>query len=185
MLGFDAIGRFALGQIGQAGVSTITLSAVTGAITVSGQTALFKYLAPHSAGSYSVAGNMAGMNTKLLGAGTSYATGWVGASFRVGMTSAPAGYVVTGYPATLGAGGLPAATGVYSVAGMPAYFRIGLVSVGGAYNVVGVDAGYTLIRESWYPTPGQSEDWTEQPVQSEIWTPATIQSEGWTNIPAP
>ena len=59
LLGFDAIGRLAPGQLSRIGLTNTVLAATAGSFAVAGQAALFKVAQAANAGSYAITGNAA------------------------------------------------------------------------------------------------------------------------------
>lgn len=59
MLGFDALGSLALGQLGRGGVTNTTMAALAGSYVVTGNAALFSVNMASAVGSYLVTGNAA------------------------------------------------------------------------------------------------------------------------------
>lgn len=187
MLGFDALGRLALGQSQQSNFSTASLVASLGTFNVAGQQSFYAYTDVSAATtiSYLVAGSQAQMVVGLASAQGSYSAAVLAGFFSARMANGAGPYVVVGNSATLGAGGLPAAPGALNVTSSPIRFVVGLSPQPGQYSITMSSVSYSLDREAWYPLPGQSEIWTGQSVPTDIWTPAVIQSEGWTNSPVP
>jgi hypothetical protein len=66
LLGFNAVGRLALGQIGQGGATTTTLIAAAGAFAVTGIAATFNITQAAGAGAYIVTGNAAPWGISLV-----------------------------------------------------------------------------------------------------------------------
>jgi hypothetical protein len=127
MLGFDALGRLALGQGAD--------QAATNAILVAG------------AGAYAVSGTATGFNVGEAGKAGSFALTGVSASFTASLATAANAYALTGVSASF-AIGEAAAVGSYSFTGTTASFRMSFASVTGAYNLTGVAATFDTLLAS-------------------------------------
>ncbi len=99
MLGFDASGRLALGQIGSSGATT--LAAGAGAFALTGVDALFAASMPSSAGSYSLTVIDAVFSVSGAATAGSFSETGIDAAFSLSMSSGTASYVLTGIDATL------------------------------------------------------------------------------------
>ena len=89
-------------------------------------------------------------------------------------------YAITGYPVTFDFG-IPLGTGSYTIDGLPIDFIASLASEAGKYVITGYEAGYTLIRDAWYPRPfDQVAAWQARAEPSSIWTDASQSLESWT-----
>jgi hypothetical protein len=97
MLGFDALGRLALGQIPKS--ASIVLPATAGSYVVSG-TVAFKVSEAAGAGSYSLAGVSQGFVGSLIPAAGACAVTGVAASFAVSEALASENFALTGVSAT-------------------------------------------------------------------------------------
>jgi hypothetical protein len=127
MLGFDALGRLALGQGADQATSNVILVAGTGTYAVTGTATGF------NVGETASAGNIA-----LTG---------ISASFTASLAAAASAYALTGLPASF-AVGETAAIGSYSFTGTTASFRMSFASVTGAYNLTGIAATFDALLAS-------------------------------------
>jgi hypothetical protein len=96
MLGFDALGRLALGQIGHAGAVAVTLTADTGAYTYTGNGATFTTTLVGAVTPYVLTGNAAVFTTTMPVASTSYALTGNGASFNVTLAATAGAFALSG-----------------------------------------------------------------------------------------
>jgi hypothetical protein len=99
MLGFDAVGRLALGQIGSSGATILTAS--VGAFTLTGNSALFASSMPSSAGSYSLSGIDVAFAVSGAAEAGSFAETGIDAVFVLSMPSDVASYILVGIDASL------------------------------------------------------------------------------------
>jgi hypothetical protein len=98
LLGFDALGRFALGQL-PGGRTTISLPAAAGSFALAGQAATFTIKEAADAGSFALAGVSGSFTVKeAVGAGTFAFTG-VAAAFKITELALSGAFVLTGNPA--------------------------------------------------------------------------------------
>lgn len=101
MLGFDALGRLALGQVESTTAVNFVLTAVVGAFAVTGVAATFKVTETASVGSYSVSGQAVTLNTTMAVTAVSYAVTGNAGVFNAFLEAGAGSYVVTGYSASL------------------------------------------------------------------------------------
>lgn len=144
MLGFDALGRLALGEIPAGDAQNVVLWAESGAYQITGKAAAGPLSMVAGQGSYVVTGSAA----HLLAAADSgaYALTGAGVALDVQFVAAPGSYAVTGRSVAFGTA-LAADPGSYAVTGKPAEQRFAAGS--GSYLVEGakrlvVDGGALL-----------------------------------------
>jgi hypothetical protein len=131
MLGFEALGRLALGEIPQA-AQTITLTAASGAYAVTGNATAGLIGEAAQPGGYSVTGYPVGLAGKV-DAGAYALTGNV-IAFSADFVASGGSYAVTGNSAVF-APAIAAASGQYSVTGSDAAQRFATDS--GSYTITG------------------------------------------------
>jgi hypothetical protein len=183
MLGFDAVGRQALGQIPAS--PNIVFAALGASYVVTANPALFSTEQLSATTSYTLTGKASFFKPAIAASAGTYAETGVAALFSMGMLSPNASYVLTGNSAFLSVGNLTASKGLFAVTGNPANLNLSLASVAvasttGSYSVTGIDVSFTRDFEDWIPRPFESDAWTSGTKQAETWTPATKQSETWT-----
>src|SRR4051812_2743108 len=100
LLGFDAVGRHALGQLPTLGLTNTVLLTVTRAYAVAGNSAAFQALGASVTGLSAISGNTAIFSQMLSAAAGSYVTTGGAALFRRALAASPAGYAVNGLPVT-------------------------------------------------------------------------------------
>lgn len=101
MLGLNALGRLALGQLSDSG-ATVALAAVTGTFALSGVATAFIVSQFSSVGSYAVTGNAAPFVTGMTPAVGGYSVTVNNALLNISMLSVSGSYLVTVYNAILG-----------------------------------------------------------------------------------
>lgn len=131
MLGFDALGRLALGEIPQ-GAQNVTLIAASGSYAVTGNAAWGSVWLVAQPGSYIVTGYPVGLAGKA-DQGSYALTGNV-VAFRSGFIAAAGSYALTGSAATF-APVEAAASGQYTITGNDVGQRFATGS--GSYQVIG------------------------------------------------
>jgi hypothetical protein len=101
MLGFDAIGRLALGQLPKS--TQIVLLASAGVYGVTGNPSTFAVKMATAAGAYLLVGFSASLTsgTVLAAAQGTYSVAGLPATFAVSLASGPGNYLVTGNAAAL------------------------------------------------------------------------------------
>ncbi|KRR21904.1 hypothetical protein CQ13_07665 [Bradyrhizobium retamae] len=96
MLGFDALGRLALGQIQQGGVTNIVMPADAGAFTFAGVAATFKITEAASAGAFTFAGKPATFTIGEAAAPGSFTVSLQTATFSRTFIASAGSYTFTG-----------------------------------------------------------------------------------------
>lgn len=135
MLGYDALGRLALGEIPTGGAQTVVLWAESGSYQVTGKAAAGPLSMVAGKGGYVVTGSAAHLLAKADSG--AYALTGAGVALDVRFGAAPGSYAVTGRSVAFGTA-LAADPGSYAVTGGSAAQRWATGS--GAYVVTGADA---------------------------------------------
>jgi hypothetical protein len=140
MLGFDALGKFALGPPSV----TFTMSASLGTYSVTGIAAVFRASELSSVGTFSVSGNAS--------------------LFSVKLTSAAGSYVVTGNAIGFGPS-LVAGSGSYTVTANDADLVRDFVNWLPSSGLTGTWSAGALPSSAWTPAAEPSTTWTVDPAQ--------------------
>jgi hypothetical protein len=114
LLGFDALGRLALGQLPKS--NAIVLPAAAGSFAITGVAAPFKVSEVTTVGAFSIAG--------------------VSASFQVTENTAPGAFAWTGNAAPLSPG-ITAIAGAFTINGFPANEPIVELAAAGSFKITG------------------------------------------------
>ncbi|UGA46658.1 hypothetical protein HU230_0011700 [Bradyrhizobium quebecense] len=96
LLGFDAVGRLALGQVRQASPVNISLPAATGSFALVGVAATFKLSEAVTVGGYVLAGVAAGGKITETAAPGAFALSLKAATFGTSFGAAPGAFTLTG-----------------------------------------------------------------------------------------
>ena len=198
LLGFDAVGRQALGQLPTLGLTNTVLLTVTCSYTIAGTDAAFRAIGASSAGAFAISGILARFGSLASAAASSYIVAGNPALFRRALAVGPGAYAVNGPPAAVSMR-MPSLTGSYLLDGK-AMSTITSAAVGaGAYAVTGYPSSFVRDFEAWFARPIDSATrtgsvisgetwtskenvtagWTAEVEPSSSWTPATIQPESW------
>ena len=166
MLGFDALGRRGLGELGQLAFTNTVLLASAGSYSCTGSAATFSlnFLSPVAA-SYTETGSAATFTAKLNAVAGSYAE--------------------TGSAATFAIGWLSPATGAYTVSGYAAMFDPSEICQVGTFTVNGNVSDNILVFNgvgAAYLFSGNASHWTQSFYN---WVPATEISNIWAPLEAP
>lgn len=156
LLGFDAIGRWALGQnpsngnaaliaapgsyllTGVAATFAVGFPADAGTYVITGVDVTFSSAFPAVAGSYSLTGVAATFKASFAASAGSYALTGFAAAEKVQFACAAGSYGVTGNATTF-VGTLPAVSGTYVITGSAATAPIVMFAAGGSYVIVPTD----------------------------------------------
>lgn len=137
MLGFDALGRFALGQVGSAFIVT-TMIAAAGSYSLTGIADLFRVNFLTVVGTYALTGNAAPLDRLVPAAVGTYTLTGIADLFTVTMAEAAGSYLLTGIAAVLDRS-FPADAGSYTLTGIDAAFIASMAMAPGAYTLTGND----------------------------------------------
>ncbi len=200
LLGSDAIGRLALGQLPRIGLTNTVLIANGVAYAVSGQNVGFKTAQSCGIGALASAGNAADLRTGMTVLSAAYSVAAPGATFSRRLPASAGGYSVSASSAAFAIGML-SSTAQFSISGQFVGLGPSMVAAAGIYAVTGFDAGYSRDFEDWFPRPfdpdvwlvagsrgGESwlpngprlKAWSACSAQPSLWAPAVKQSENWT-----
>jgi len=120
----------------EGGVSTTTLTAVTGSYAINGQSCLFKINQMSSVGNYAVTGNTVNLRHNMLAGAGSYVVTGISVLFRTVLPSSAGSYGLTLINTPLKI--LQNTTvGSYVITGVSNLFRKILTSNSGSYTMVG------------------------------------------------
>lgn len=154
MLGFDALGRLALGQGGETAVSNIVLVADAGSYSTTGTAISFKLGEAAASGSYAITGNAAVFGANFITSAGSYAVTGVNIDFDAALLGVAGSYAISG----VDTGGLDttfvATAGSYSLTGNATLFDTALLAVSGSYSITGSNA---LLPIDWLAESGSYE----------------------------
>ncbi|WP_050384573.1 hypothetical protein [Bradyrhizobium pachyrhizi] len=97
LLGFDAIGRLALGQIRQASPVNISMPAATGSFALAGVAVSFKLLEAATVGGYVLAGVAAGGRITEAASAGAFALSLKAAALNPALAAGPGAFMLTGF----------------------------------------------------------------------------------------
>lgn len=178
LMGFDAVGRLALGQVPN--VASFVLSTITGTFTEAGFSAAFSIKETNALASYSIVASQAIFSSGFTAAATSYVESGKPALFASRMSSVAASYTVVGLPATFSGSGAALGTGSYVITANVAPLLVGLTGGVSGLSVSGRDAALSRDFVNWVSHPGPAGSWTADSAPSSTWTPSAIPSSTWT-----
>ena len=158
MLGFDAIGRLAIGQAPKS--AFIYLPAGTGSYLETGNAATFKITFAPTGTSYALTGSAAMFTVSINAVAGSYAETGSAATFAIKFGALATGsYLFTGFAAELSAG---LTQGTYLLTGNPATFSIVEAALGTTYGIAGNAATLTRDFVNWFPLGNATDTWSNE-----------------------
>ncbi len=177
LLGFDAIGRLALGQVGVSGSNVLVGDA--GSYLIGGNAAIFSLREATVLAGYVVAANAAVFIPRLNGSAGSYYEGGAAGRFFIGGASSGTNYVFSGNSVKT-AMAFGTVVGNYIVA----YSRVAgaiALNVGAvAYQVTGGTAALGRDYVNWWPVLSVAHNWAGESTPSPEWTASAAISPTWT-----
>lgn len=182
LLGFDALGRLALGQLSSIGLTNTALIASGAAYAAMGQVAVFKAIEPGAVAVITIASNGAGLRTAFAASPGAACIVTGNAIAFVPRLAAGAGGHSVGTSAAAYIARMLSSAAAVSIAGQVVGLEPSMPSAPGSYAVDGFDAGYTRGFEDWFPRPFDTDHWTANKTGPEAWIPKASQSEDWSGL---
>jgi hypothetical protein len=198
LLGFDALGRWALAQL--PGNGNFALLTIRGAVALAGQAAAFGRSGPGAAASFLAAGSLTGFRLAEQAGQGPFVLAGNAAAFGSSQPSFGGSFLLTGAATNLTVR-VVASAGAVSLSGTSLPFFVSLASGRGAFAWAGGDSTYDRDHEAWVRRPfdmmsWQTEAalpplswsgvapaasvWTADVQPANAWTPALIEPEPWT-----
>lgn len=199
LLGFDALGRWALAQL--PGNGNFALLTVKGSIALVGAAAAFKTSGVAAVGGFTLVGPSARFVVAEPASMAAFALAGNAAAFKSSETASGGSFALTG-AAAKSALRVVASPGAISSSKIPIRLSVSLASVSAAFTWAGGGSSYSRDHEAWIRRPFDtmswqtetaltplawsrvaptSNAWIEETPPANAWTPALIESEPWTN----
>jgi hypothetical protein len=184
MLGFDALGRLALGQGADQAETTVVLVADTRVIALSGIAVVFIANSPLNQRPFALLGSVTASNIR--------------AATTAGSFTLLAQAVQLGVSGALGAAAfdlsvkdsafwtrMSFAREAFNLAGDDAPSTASINATAATeFSVTGFGTSFSIIFEWWILVPGDPDTWTERPGAAKPWAAAVKLSETWVTNPA-
>ncbi|MGY4159032.1 hypothetical protein ACVINW_004874 [Bradyrhizobium sp. USDA 4461] len=172
LLGFDAIGRLALGQMRVSGSNVLVGG--TGSYIVGRNAAIFGLGETAWTAGYAIAANAAALSSKLNGGAGNYNESGAAALLSIGVASSGTNYAVTGNSVKTTMM-LSVGVGSYIVAYDGVAGAVALNAGSVAYQVIGKAAALSRDYVNWWPAEPIASNWVGETAPSPAWgTSATI-----------
>jgi hypothetical protein len=180
LLGFDAIGRTALGGAARSSATNTIFAAGGGSCGLAGVSSSFRlqFAASQLALVWSGAGQ--GFRTAIPGAGGFYDVLGKAISTPISLSAAAGALGLTGRSASTTAKMASFGT-AYVASGDAAQCHVAISVQGGAYVIPGADAEFIRGFDNWFTLPRDSDDWTGRFDPPIAWLPAPMQTADWSN----
>ncbi|HEY3792962.1 MAG TPA: hypothetical protein VGM09_14100 [Bradyrhizobium sp.] len=185
LLGFDAPGRLALGQLSTIGLTNTVLMGAVGSCAVSSDSAAFELTVSSGLAVVSATGGAAALGARLS---TLSAAGLLTGNLAMLAVRISAGFAnvpVAGSAARLAVSFLsPGAACGH--AGQAAALNPSIRCAGGGYSATGYDSDFTRDFKAWFPRPfDHAGSWTGKTAAATPWTDRAALPDRWTAPPAP
>lgn len=183
LLGFDALGRWALGQL--PGSSNAALIAGTGSFALQGQVSTFRIAEAEGAGAFGFAGIASQFK---LGGGSavgSYALTGRGVAFNFSVANTAGGYVLTGTASRDLIGEPVNPAGAIVLSGLPATYAIAFATTAASFGSSGSAAALRRDFVNWFPRPLDVSQWSTEDAPSTPWSAVSSLASSWSNESAP
>lgn len=178
LLGFDAVGRFAIGQLPRLSVTYI-LTGATGSFSLNGVSALFSIRELVSVGSYIVTGNAASPKVGFGASPGAFTETGVNALFSIVFAMDTQTYAITGNAATFSRDfnrwiAQPFDTDTWFSVTSGAETWSGATGQPEAWTEsaqqIRVFSPYVFALAPVFDTGSAGGIWSDRPIQSEVWT---------------
>lgn len=177
LLGFDALGRWALGQLPSS--SNFVLMATQGSIGFAGRVSIFGISQAVTTAGALVAGISAGFRVAEPASAASFIYVGAAAGFNSKQLSANGSFLVTGV-STNATTRVLAAKGAASVSGTSAQFSASVASERGVFAWAGGDSMADRDFEAWVRRPFDAMSWqVEATLPPPAWSGATGAAGAW------
>lgn len=181
LLGFDALGRLALGQLSSIGLTNTVLNASGAAYATMGRVAVFKAVEPGGVAVFAIASNGAGLRTAFSASpGAACIVTGNAIAFVPRLSAGVGGHSVVVGAATFAARMLSSGAAL-SIAGKFVGLEPSMRSAPGSYAVVGFDADYIRGFEDWFPRPFDTDGWAASKTDPEVWIPKASPPKDWSD----
>lgn len=177
LLGFDALGRWALGQLPS--TSNFVLLAAQGSIALAGQPVAFAASERIAAASFVETGLSAGFKVTLPGSPGFHALAGNAATVRLRQANLVGSFLLTGVAANMRVR-LVASNGENLLSGPSVPFFASLASGPGAFAWAGSDSAYDRDHEAWVRRPLETMSWQlEATLPPPAWSGAAELASAW------
>jgi len=184
LLGFDAIGRSALGTLARSTNTNTIFRGDVGTYALVGQSAAFKSVAASNSSSFAWSGIGAGFAMDLSATRGNYSSSGGAAAFRPVMWTVVGTLGLAGRPALATARFLSLGYG-YSVLAPAAPSIVSMSVQLGPYAVSGFDVSFGRGFENWFPLPQDGDVWVARAGPASDWRAPSAPVDGWVLEPKP
>ncbi|MGA7810667.1 hypothetical protein [Bradyrhizobium sp.] len=178
LLGFDALGRWALGQTPNSG--NFVLIANGGAFALTGLADKFSVGEAASVGAFALGGIAAAFSVSAVASAGALALAGVAAAFHVSEAEAAGGVVVVLGIATVDLIGHPSPPpGGFAATAVPAGFVVTIAPHPGSYTLSGFAAGFARDYVNWAQQDFAGASWSGEGAPAPAWSAANSQPSSW------
>jgi hypothetical protein len=183
LLGFDAMGRLAVGQLPVS--QPAVLIALPAAYAAGGRPVIASVLEAVGGASFGVGAGAMGFANAFSAPKGGFAVVGSSVSFAVPLSVITASYA-TSYKGAVSAVRYAVASASYTLAPRTALFAVSTGTAAGGVVIVGYDAEFGRGYEAWFALPIVADQWTnELPSEENGWRPAAVPTDGRAVEPVP
>jgi hypothetical protein len=176
-LGFDAIGRQALGQLPR--VNAAVLPATGGSFTFAGSAEPFGISEDGRGRTIMLAGLSASLDISEVARAGKFAFAGVVVAFSVAELESAGGFVLMGVASGNVVNQAVVATGSFLLIGGVAPFVTALNPRGEIYQLIGFSSTFARDFEAWFPRRFGESNWNDAVVQNEAWSAQVVSTDTW------
>jgi hypothetical protein len=183
LLGFDTIGRWALGELPHGNLALLTNA---GAFAGGGLATPFTISAAGGVGTFAFAGVTGSFTVREAGALYAFSLTGVAEAFTVAEAESAGGFVLVLGIAAADLIGTPAPPAVgFAAAGLPVPYRMTYATAPGSCTLAGVAATLTRDFINWLPLTFEADNWGMETAPGSNWSAAGPPPASWTNSSTP
>lgn len=179
LLGFDAAGRLAIGQLPAHG--NVALLAAASSFATAGQASTFKFVDPQSGGLFASGGVASRLNTGLASAAGSFSLTGTSNAFKLSDVVAVGGYVVTGLASHDVINEADSLAVAFALTGTQVATSIGFVASAILFESEGSSAPFGRDFVNWAVRPIAGDGWRAEVVTAPAWSASALPPLSWTN----
>jgi hypothetical protein len=183
LLGFDALGRWPIGQLPVNG--NVALLAAAASFTVAAPANTFRIVDSQSSGSFAFSGIASRLNIGGTSGVGSFSLTGTSIAFKLSDVVAVGGYVVTGIASRDLINGAINSAGAFKLTATGAALSIGFFVSAIPFASEGSSAVFDRDFVNWAVRPAAGDDWNAEVGPASTWNAVGLPSLPWSNENAP
>ncbi|MGJ4945891.1 hypothetical protein ACQR1W_35380 [Bradyrhizobium sp. HKCCYLS1011] len=176
LLGLDAVGRFAVGQLPVSRAAV--LSALPGSYAIGAVASSMRIAQSATAISFGLSGNAVGVAIGFLSSGRPSNVSAASAAFSIPLLAITGGYIAD-YKTAAAAVGYAVGSANYVLSPLVSTSAVSINASSANWTVTGRQVAFERGHEAWFPLPSDGAVWAGGFIPESGWTSAAAPGEGW------